>query len=178
MPNHCKNRPASQIFWISPQNLHHCIHIISIIKWINLHSSSIVIGGVSLFGHAIHSSADTYWKQCRNKYYCRINTFSTNFARVVEFGSLDVRDDGEYSGVVLVEISDIFVTQDDFVYGVASFDKVYDEYLTCIYMTLTTFITSTVIDHCILLMSDNRTWKWAEFNMILSVTQCHCQGSH
>ena len=46
----------------------------------------------------------------------------------MQFGLSDDRQDGEYSDVGLVEISEIFVMQGDFVYGVASLDRVYSIY--------------------------------------------------
>ena len=42
----------------------------------------------------------------------------------MQFGLLDGRGDADYSGVGLVEISEIFVTQDDFAYEKAPFDPV------------------------------------------------------
>ncbi len=41
----------------------------------------------------------------------------------MQLGSLDDGVGGEYNCVHLVEVSEIFVTQDDFFYTVASFDR-------------------------------------------------------
>ena len=44
----------------------------------------------------------------------------------MEFGSLDGGDVDEYNGVRFVKISKMFVMEDDSVYAVASFDRVYN----------------------------------------------------
>ena len=42
----------------------------------------------------------------------------------MKFGWFDGRNDGEFNGVGFVEISEIFVTQDTFLIGWESFDKI------------------------------------------------------
>ncbi len=61
---------------------------------------------------------------------CRINSivksanFGGNGIGKVGLGSIDGGEDGEHNSVGFVAISKIFVTQDQFFDGVASFDRV------------------------------------------------------
>ena len=56
-----KNRPISQIYYLSPQHQHHCVHNLLRSKEAKFHHSSTIIAVVSLSLHVIYSSTDLQW---------------------------------------------------------------------------------------------------------------------
>ena len=91
--------------------------LVSDIKWTIFHLSSTIIAEVSLSGYVIQSSADAVCVSWRIYNTANWSNSSNNSDRTMVFGWLNGGEDCEYYGVVFVDISKVFVTQDAFFFG-------------------------------------------------------------